>query len=111
MSKERNSPLFTLFVVGEDVGGNIKQLAWKKMILKQHSKRGNPHFSPCFFCCGGGRGWSPSVFDVIVCMTNQHSSTVNFIMFARHQQLQRDKYGEGREMREGGEPNTKWPLT
>ena len=86
MSKERNSPLFTLFVVGEDVGGNIKQLAWKKMILKQHSKRGNPHFSPCFFCCGGGRGWSPSVFDVIVCMTNHHSST------------------EGREMREGGEP-------
>ena len=49
--------------------------------------------------------------DIIVYMTNQHSSIVNFIRFARHQQLQRDKYGEGRAMREGGEPNTKWPLT
>ena len=27
-----------------------------------------------------------------------------FIMSARHQQLQRGKSGEGREMREGGEP-------
>ena len=97
VSKERNFALFTLFVVGEDVGGNIKQVVWKKMISKQHSKRGNPHYSPCLL-------WSPSVFDVIVCMTNKRSSTVNFKMFARHQQLQRDKSGEGREMREGGEP-------
>ena len=32
VSKEENFALFTLFVVGVDVGGNIKRVAWKKMI-------------------------------------------------------------------------------
>ena len=45
------------------------------------------------YCCTLLRGeWEPPI------------AFLYFIMLSRHQQLQRDKSGEGREMREGGEP-------
>ena len=52
VSKEENFALFTLFVVGVDVGGNIKKVAWKKMI--SHSIQRGEIRAFHLVCSGGG---------------------------------------------------------